>query len=226
MSNPFSLLATENSASSDDDSECVLAMGNSSHNVEIEDSIPKQNGGSFAQRLDPLTGICFSSTLQLDLGISDSDISTTTRVISVLTSNIQLFKLSKFKGLRAALHPLIIEQMKNYDPKESNNVGNCNEKRSNKRKRHRSGYGASTIDELHKLQKQKLDTLEEAYINQVFKGPQSLWMHMVVVMCDSLCTLLYVCFCTHDIRYIDTVAGSSFAATGRVEQRRIRPTCS
>jgi hypothetical protein len=52
-----------------------------------------------------------------ELGFSTSDLETTMTVIESLGRNIAAFKGPPFKTLRGALHPLIEEQMKNYDVK-------------------------------------------------------------------------------------------------------------
>jgi hypothetical protein len=208
MSNPFSSLAP--SCTSDDENESQRSSSQDyeqDNDVPKDHVIPKQNGGSFALRVDPIIGANFSGSSQIDLGISDTDISTTNRVISVLTSNIHFFKLSKFKSLRAALHPLVIEQMKNYDTKDSN--AGSNGKRANKRKR-KPVSGTSTIDELHKIQKQKLSALEEAYINQV----------LGCIYFFPLGEIVPICF--HALsRHADPAASPPSAATGRAQQRRI-----
>jgi hypothetical protein len=50
-----------------------------------------------------------------ELGFTDEDLETTLMVISSLGKNIPVFRSLPFKELRGALHPLIEEQMKNYD---------------------------------------------------------------------------------------------------------------
>ena len=52
-----------------------------------------------------------------ELGFSVSDLAITMVVIESLGRNIAAFKGPPFKALRGALHPLIEEQMKNYDVK-------------------------------------------------------------------------------------------------------------
>ena len=76
---------------------------------------------------------------------------------------MNLFKLPALKPLRAALHPLIEEQMKNYDTKAV--VGDGKAKNKNRKKRKQDSGGAEY--DLMKEQKRKLQALEEEYINQV-----------------------------------------------------------
>jgi hypothetical protein len=54
---------------------------------------------------------------EAELGFSIKDLETTMTVIRSLARNIAEFKGPPFKELRGALHPLIEEQMKNYDVK-------------------------------------------------------------------------------------------------------------
>jgi hypothetical protein len=57
-----------------------------------------------------------SSTAQdaLDL-ISPADLATTIRVVTALGSDLATFRARMYKPLRAALHPIVEEHMKNYD---------------------------------------------------------------------------------------------------------------
>ena len=64
-------------------------------------------------RIDPIVGLDIDKTV--DLGLENGDIEACYRVIEVLGKNPNLFKLPALKKLRAALHPLIMEQLKsNY----------------------------------------------------------------------------------------------------------------
>ena len=72
--------------------------------------------------------------------------------------NLNLFKLPALKPLRAALHPLIEEQMKNYSfSGDDKGKGRKRKKRSH----------MDTGNDLMQEQKKKLQALEEEYINQV-----------------------------------------------------------
>ena len=99
-------------------------------------------------------------TSMLSMEISPLDIEACLRVVKKVGANMNLFKLPELKPLRAALHPLILEQMKNYsDTKEGG---------SNKRNRKRKGGSRADLQgDLEKLSKQKLEAMEEEYINQV-----------------------------------------------------------
>lgn len=73
--------------------------------------------------------------------------------------NSHLFKLPELRQLRASLHPLILEQMKNY-----NTIGSeANRPKKRQRKK-------DDDDDIRALQKKKLADLEEEYINQVKKN--------------------------------------------------------
>ena len=47
-------------------------------------------------------------------GISDAELATTVRVVTVLGGNLDVFRTRPFKALRKAMHPIVSEQMKNY----------------------------------------------------------------------------------------------------------------
>ena len=96
--------------------------------VQVEPLSKPHEGGMTYQRT---TQFKWGNTEPCDLGFSPEDLSACLRVVNALGSNIKLFKLPPLKPLRAALHPLIEEQMKNYtkNPKEIIN------KQSRKRKK-------------------------------------------------------------------------------------------
>jgi hypothetical protein len=54
-----------------------------------------------------------------DLGFTADDLDACMRVINSLASRMTVFKSHPFRELRGALHPLIEEQMKNYDVKSA-----------------------------------------------------------------------------------------------------------
>lgn len=127
---------------------------------------PAQSGGSFAQRRDPMTGVSMGNSSDNPLEFDPADVEACLRVVTAVGANINLFKLPQLKPLRAALHPLIVEQMKNYDPKSLNDTGKDKSKRNRNNKR-KNGGSDDVYDDLQKMQKQKLAALEEEYVNQV-----------------------------------------------------------
>ena len=75
---------------------------------------------------------------------------------------MNLFKLPALKPLRAALHPLVEEQLKNYS---STNSKSCDVSKSNKRRNKKRKLEVEQLD-LLKEQKRKMEAMEEEYINQ------------------------------------------------------------
>ena len=126
-----------------------------------------QSGGSFAERRDPLTGVGMGNSTHNPLEFDSEDLDVCLRVINAVGANMSLFKLPQLKPLRAAIHPLVVEQMKNYDVTSQNERGNERATRRNRNKKRKGG--ADVYEDLQKLQKQKLASLEEEYINQVTK---------------------------------------------------------
>ena len=152
-------------------------------------SAPAQSGGNqFYYRSDPITGVSMgeggssgssnNGDALNDLEISSTELETCIRVIERLGGNLHMFKLPQLRPLRAALHPLIMKQMENYE--DGNGNGNSN---NNKRDRNRgskrkadvnatsggSGAGGGdtqSLAEWQRLGKQKLEQMEEEYINQ------------------------------------------------------------
>ncbi|CAM9166982.1 unnamed protein product, partial [Ectocarpus fasciculatus] len=92
---------------------------------------------------------------------SQEDIEACVRVVAGLGKNLNLFKLPALKPLRAALHPLIEEQMKNYDTKT---VAGDKAKGKNRKKRKHDSVDVEY--DLMKEQRRKLEALEDEYINQ------------------------------------------------------------
>lgn len=174
MSNTFAALQESDS---DDDASDVSDVEMPTHprtteqdkkHAKVTKRAPAQSGGSFAERRDPLTGASMGAsaeTATLALEFDPEDVEACLRVVNAVGANINLFKLPQLKPLRAALHPLILEQMKNYDPQSVNEKGNDRSKRNRNNKR--KGGGPDVYEDLQKLQKQKLASLEEEYINQV-----------------------------------------------------------
>ena len=115
-----------------------------------------QAGGSVAMRIDPRVGLDNDKTV--DLGVETAEIDACYRVIEVLGKNPNLFKLPAFKKLRAALHPLIMEQLKsNYQT-----TGNAfKDDSEGKRGRKRRKMDSDEID-----RETRAAALETEYINQ------------------------------------------------------------
>ena len=97
-----------------------------------------------------------------ELGFSGEDLEAAMRVVKGLGENISAFKARAFKDLRGALHPLIEEQMKNYDVK-----GGASNKRRRGRDRDADAEEAPSLKELDKqwrnqtaLRAKRLATLE------------------------------------------------------------------
>lgn len=145
--NPFNVLCDE-SDESDDESNDDDQICESISKIEDSKSIcppNRQAGGNIPIRYDPNVGILpqhrnvssnNASFAEEDssLDISSAELLACCKVIKILGEKPALFKLAQFKPLRAALHPLILEQMKNYDTKNSNKDNN-NSKNNIKRKR-------------------------------------------------------------------------------------------
>jgi hypothetical protein len=169
MSNAFAALQDSDSDCdsdvSDVDMTTATSASSTSKNATASSApTPAQSGGSFAERRDPLTGVSMGNSNDHGLEFDPADVEACLRVVTAVGVNINLFKLPQLKPLRAALHPLIMEQMKNYDTKDK---GNDRSKRNRNNKRKHAG-GDDVYEDLQKLQKQKLAALEEEYINQVF----------------------------------------------------------
>lgn len=175
MSNAFAALQESDS----DEDVSDVEMPSSHHpttmhgkkHPRVVKHAPAQSGGSFAERRDPLTGVSMGGGAHSanPSEFDPADVEACLRVINAVATNINLFKLPQLKPLRAALHPLILEQMKNYDPQALPNDKGSDRARRNRsnNKRKGGGSGADVYEDLQKLQKQKLASLEEEYINQV-----------------------------------------------------------
>ena len=96
-------------------------------------------------------------------------------------NNIHLLKLPKLKPLRAALHPLIVEQMKNYGRDSSVDTS------KEGRRRKRGGKQVSSMSDIIKMQKEKLAQMEKDYINQVTCIICTLRMKRILIL--RLCRL-------------------------------------
>jgi hypothetical protein len=104
----------------------------------------------------------------LDLGLETSDIEACYRVIEVLGKNPNLFKLPAFKKLRAALHPLIMEQLKsNYQTTGNAFKDDSEGKRGRKRRKKdtdeidRETRANALETELRAVRMQQLESLNE-----------------------------------------------------------------
>ena len=80
-------------------------------------------------------------------------------------------KLPQLRKLRAALHPLVVEQNKNY---ELSGVARKAKNQRNRNGKRKCDPEESVIEQLHRIQKRKLAELEEEYINQVRNGMELL----------------------------------------------------
>jgi NAD(P)-dependent dehydrogenase (short-subunit alcohol dehydrogenase family) len=83
--------------------------------------------------------------------------------LRTLGKNLNLFKLPALKPLRAALHPLIEEQMKNYDTTNKQQSNDKSNRNRGKKRKHDDDDGAL---DLLREQRRKMEALEEEYINQ------------------------------------------------------------
>lgn len=158
MKNSFAALQQDND-SSDSDVEDIP------ESEYRNDSVPsKQSGGDLILRVDPLVGLKVNSTssssvntLPVELGFDNNDLAACIRVIDALGSNPNLFKLPALKSLRGALHPLIMEQMKNYDVPTT---------KSNDRRKRRRKDELTEEEERAMLRQERDAKLEAEYINQ------------------------------------------------------------
>lgn len=125
-------------------------------NTASQQSKHRQAGGSVAMRIDPLVGLENDKTV--DFGLSNVDIDACCKVIELLGKNPNLFKLPAFKKLRAALHPLIMEQLKsNYQSTGSAFKDEAEGNRGRKRRKR----DADVVD-----REARATALETEYINQ------------------------------------------------------------
>jgi hypothetical protein len=170
-SNSFAALGPDSDESSDDEdneSNRKLQKSNSAlvpiegiqvvkeGNTASQHSKHRQAGGSVAMRIDPLVGLENDKTV--DFGLSNVDIDACCKVIEVLGKNPNLFKLPAFKKLRAALHPLIMEQLKsNYQSTGSAFKDEAEGNRGRKRRKR----DADGVD-----REARATALETEYINQ------------------------------------------------------------
>jgi hypothetical protein len=112
--NRFAALDSSGSLSSDgSENESRQSDALAEPSVDVIGVSNAQYGGSTVKRADPLLGSEWAHGAP-DLGFSDADVEACLRVVNRLGNNINLFKLPNLKPLRAALHPLVIEQMKKY----------------------------------------------------------------------------------------------------------------
>jgi hypothetical protein len=172
-SNSFSALGSDSDGSNDEKEEDETSESRKSSLISADAitttmtagesyAIPqviykhRQAGGSVAMRIDPLVGLDDDKTV--DIGLNDDDIEACYRVIEIVAKNSSLFKLPALKKLRAALHPLIMEQMKsNYQA-----TGNSfKEESEGKRGRKRKKKDSDDID-----REARASALETEYINQ------------------------------------------------------------
>lgn len=182
MSNKFASLKSDSSdpgSSSESDVEEIIVGVAPSFKQQHSD-IPRQSGGTFVERHDAITGVSLGAGADpTQLGFDDVDVEAAIRVVTAVGKNMHLFKLPRLKQLRAALHPLIMEQSKNYDFKNPEGTSGAGEVGGGKSKRNRQGKrkaeDANVLGELQRLQKKKLVELEEEYINQVCLIPRHLY---------------------------------------------------
>ena len=85
-------------------------------------------------------------------GISDAELATTVRVVTVLGGNLDVFRTRPFKALRKAMHPIVSEQMKNY--------GAGSDSRSRKRSRwQKAGDDPQVLTAEEKLKQRDLELI-------------------------------------------------------------------
>ena len=168
-SNSFAALEPDTDESSSDEDEgqrklqesCSVLVSSDvnlapSVNAVSQQSKHRQAGGSVAMRIDPMVGLENDKTV--DFGLSNVDIDACCKVIEVLGKNPNLFKLPAFKKLRAALHPLIMEQLKsNYQSTGSAFKDEAEGNRNRKRRKR----DADVVD-----REARATALETEYINQ------------------------------------------------------------
>jgi hypothetical protein len=72
-------------------------------------------------------------------GLTEGEVATAIKVVSLLGSRLELFRSRPFKPFRVAIHPLISEQMRRYEISEG---GSARKGRGNKRDRSEKDVGA------------------------------------------------------------------------------------
>ena len=170
-SNSFAALGSSSDESSSDEDDEVARVKkssdlittvaikavNSDENISFDQQSLRQAGGSVAMRIDPIVGLENDKTV--DLGLQTGDIEACYRVIEILGMNPNLFKLPALKKLRAALHPLIMEQLKsNYQTTGKAFKENTEGKRGRKRRKTKTDDDAD--------REARATALETEYINQ------------------------------------------------------------
>ena len=170
-SNSFAALGSSSDESSSDEDDEVARVKkssdlittvaikavNSDENISFDQQSLRQAGGSVAMRIDPIVGLDNDKTV--DLGLQTGDIEACYRVIEILGMNPNLFKLPALKKLRAALHPLIMEQLKsNYQTTGKAFKENTEGKRGRKRRKTKTDDDAD--------REARATALETEYINQ------------------------------------------------------------
>lgn len=167
--NSFAALESDSDTCSGDEGtgdgtdQPIMSTLISANEVSIANELPVssqqlhcQAGGSVAMRIDPIVGLDNDKTV--DLGIETADIDACYRVIEVLAKNSNLFKLPAFKKLRAALHPLIMEQLKSNYQTTGNAFKDDSEGKRGRKRRKMDG------DEIDR--ETRAAALETEYINQ------------------------------------------------------------
>ena len=120
--------------------------------------------------------------IDIDLYWSIEDLEACIKVVRVLGGNFELFRLPQCRELRAALHPLIVEQYKSkYSGSDSNNnssssssngdghSNNSNNNSNSRRKRGRSGNSSGNSSSSSSSavgREQLLKELDQTYINR------------------------------------------------------------
>lgn len=115
MSKRKNAFAALQSDDSDSDVDCIDTTASNNNVAGMKQA--SGSGGSLTIRSDPKVGLTVDSTantLSSDLGFDNEDLASCLKVVDALAKNPNLFKLPALRPLRASLHPLILEQMKNY----------------------------------------------------------------------------------------------------------------
>ena len=150
----MSRFAAFGDAASSSDEEEAAAPASQQLSLASAATGSRQAGGRVAIRVGEIDPV---------LGFSPKDLEATCSVVKILGENPHLFKLPQLKSLRGALHPLIVEQMKNYagsGGKSDRNRGGNKRRRGNNGKASKGGGAGGDESE------DELDRLEREYINQ------------------------------------------------------------
>ena len=127
---------------------------NNDHAPKLKFTDAQQFGGAVAFRIESM------SDIEVTMGFNDEELRATLKVINKCGENPHLFKLPMLKPLRAALHPLILEQMKKYGIDATETEKTSSNKRSRKRAKTSQNSNSCTSG------LEKLKEMEVQYINQ------------------------------------------------------------